>query len=161
MLPTCLWLTCTYDKNRCFVQFRCFLVLSLSLSLWSSVYRYGSAPYLMGFLHLFHHPKPWCCWSVPLSVPWVQSFPAVAAEPRQSEENEKTQAHKSERRNKVTSSLARHTFGSDYVTLLASNFPWIRKTINPITPRENWRAGLGGNLLRSYGVLRERERERG
>lgn len=46
-------------------------------------------------------------------------------------------------------------FDSDYMTLLASNFPWIRKTINPITPRENRRAGLGGNLLRSYGVLRE------
>lgn len=67
----------------------------------------------------------------------------------------KVSSHKYERRNKVTWSLACHTFDSDYMTLLASNFPWIRKTINPITPRENRRAGLGGNLLRSYGVLRE------
>ncbi len=92
-----------------------------------------------------------------VSLQSLQNRDSQAAE---NEKTEFTQAHKYERRNKVTSSLARHTFGSDYMTLLASNFPWIRKTINPITPRENWRAGLGGNLLRSYGVLRERERER-
>lgn len=95
----------------------------------------------------------------------IRSFPSIqcfTAEPRDNKtaENEKsefTNTHKYERRNKVTSSFACHTFASDYMTLLASNFPWIRKTINPITPRENWRAGLGGNLLRSYGVLREAE----
>lgn len=89
----------------------------------------------------------------------LQSLQNRDSQTAENEKTEFTQAHKYERRNKVTSSLARHTFVSDYMTLLASNFPWIRKTINPITPRENWRAGLGGNLLRSYDVLRERERE--
>lgn len=141
-----------WQKNRCF---RCFLSDLLVCQ--------------CGFnrvFHLFYRPagaclenQPWCSWSVPFNGPSVQCF---AAEPRDNKtaENEKsefTHAHKYERRNKVTSSFACHTFAGDYMTLLASNFPWIRKTINPITPRENWRAGLGGNLLRSYGVLREAE----
>lgn len=122
-------------------------------SLWSSVCIYSMAQVIFTcFL------KPWCSWSVPfrVSLPSLQNWESKTAE---NEKSEFTHAHKYERRNKVTSSLARHTFASDYMTLLASNFPWIRKTINPITPRENWRAGLGGNLLRSYGVLRERGAE--